>query len=237
MTKICNLCFCEQSLSEFGVRTSGRVEHYCRGCKSEKDKDYRRRNGEKIQCRQHQWYVAHKDHVLDKNKIWADRYPDRVRQHKQKWDLANREKRCESARKRAALPEEKERKRQWARANPKDNTRYTRERAKRDVGFRVLRNLRNSVWRVIRRGHKSQATLALLGCGTPTLLAHLERQFQPGMTWGNYGKWHIDHVRPCASFDLTRPEQQKQCFRWSNLQPLWAEDNLRKHAKVDDISR
>ena len=59
---------------------------------------------------------------------------------------------------------------------------------------------------------------------------HLEAQFKPGMTWDNYGLkgWHVDHIRPCASFDLRDPEQQRRCFHYTNLQPLWAEENLKK---------
>lgn len=80
---------------------------------------------------------------------------------------------------------------------------------------------------------KSQPTLALLGCDLDWLKAWLEVQFQPAMTWQNYGYygWHIDHIRPCASFDLTDSEQQKCCFHWTNLQPLWATENWRKNDK------
>jgi len=53
------------------------------------------------------------------------------------------------------------------------------------------------------------------------------------MTRENHGKWHLDHVRPCASFDLTKPEEQEKCFHYSNYQPLWAEQNLSKGAKLD----
>jgi len=73
--------------------------------------------------------------------------------------------------------------------------------------------------------------LDLLGCTVEELRAHLEKQFKRGMSWSNYGRWHIDHIRPCASFDLTDPEQQRICFHYSNLQPLWAEENMRKGAK------
>ena len=65
------------------------------------------------------------------------------------------------------------------------------------------------------------------------LKAYLELQFTDGMTWENRGNWHIDHIRPCASFDLTDPEQQKQCFHYTNLQPLWAADNLAKSDSWD----
>lgn len=62
------------------------------------------------------------------------------------------------------------------------------------------------------------------------LKKHLEKQFQNGMTWKNHTKdgWHIDHIIPCSFFDLSDPEQQKECFNYKNLQPLWAEDNLSK---------
>ena len=59
----------------------------------------------------------------------------------------------------------------------------------------------------------------------------LEAQFLPGMTWDNHGEWHIDHIRPCASFDFSDPQQQKECSHYSNLQPLWAKDNLSKSDK------
>jgi hypothetical protein len=81
-------------------------------------------------------------------------------------------------------------------------------------------------------GRKNAATFDLVGCTVQELMAHLERQFAVGMSWENMGEWHIDHVRPCASFDLTDLEQQKDCFHWSNLQPLWAEENIRKGAKL-----
>lgn len=73
----------------------------------------------------------------------------------------------------------------------------------------------------------------LLGCTYEQLLEHLSSQFADGMNWDNYGEWHIDHIRPCASFDLLDPEQQRQCFHYTNLQPLWATDNLRKGASYD----
>jgi hypothetical protein len=61
---------------------------------------------------------------------------------------------------------------------------------------------------------------------------YLQGQFRPGMTWENYGPvWHIDHIRPCASFDSTDPEQQKICFHWMNLQPLFAAENCAKKDK------
>ena len=64
-------------------------------------------------------------------------------------------------------------------------------------------------------------------------IKYLERKFQPGMTWRNQSRfgWHIDHIKPCSKFDLSDPIQQKICFNYKNLQPLWAEENIRKSNK------
>ena len=73
--------------------------------------------------------------------------------------------------------------------------------------------------------------MELSGCSKEELYTFLEAEFSEGMTWENYGKWHVDHIRPCASFNLEDVEEQKKCFHWTNLQPLWAVDNIRKGSK------
>jgi len=78
---------------------------------------------------------------------------------------------------------------------------------------------------------KSAKTEDLLGCSIIEAKNHIEKLFTDGMSWENINEWHIDHKRPCASFDLTDPEQQKECFHYTNLQPLWAKDNLSKGAR------
>ena len=73
--------------------------------------------------------------------------------------------------------------------------------------------------------------MELVGCSIDELKKHLEIKFKKGMSWNNYGKWHVDHVVPVDFFDLTKIEEQKKCFHYSNLQPLWAQDNLKKGGK------
>lgn len=82
---------------------------------------------------------------------------------------------------------------------------------------------------------KHHKTNNLIGCSVWECKKHIELQFKDGMSWDNYGLhgWHIDHIIPCASFDLKDPEQQKQCFHYTNLQPLWAKDNLSKGKKFN----
>ena len=64
---------------------------------------------------------------------------------------------------------------------------------------------------------KKGKTMELVGCSPEDVMKHLESKFTEGMTWDNYGEWHIDHIRPCASFNLEEPAEQKKCFNWSNL--------------------
>ena len=82
--------------------------------------------------------------------------------------------------------------------------------------------------------NKAYSTIELLGCTVKECREYLEKQFKEGMTWENHSKngWHIDHILPCASFDLNDPEQQKKCFHYTNLQPLWAEENRLKRDKI-----
>lgn len=82
------------------------------------------------------------------------------------------------------------------------------------------------------KGKKCATTVALLGISLEGAKTHIENQFKNGMSWSNAGEWHIDHIIPCASFDLSDPEQQKKCFHYTNLQPLWGKDNQKKGKKV-----
>ena len=100
-------------------------------------------------------------------------------------------------------------------------------RKKIETGF-----LYERITQAIKRGYKFTSTINLLGTTVPNVIKYLEKKFKPGMTWENHGKWHIDHIRPCAHFDLTDTKQQLECFHYTNLQPLWAFDNMSKGAKI-----
>lgn len=108
-----------------------------------------------------------------------------------------------------------------------------KNRLANDSQFKISKNLRTRINNALNGKIKSASTLELLGCSIEFLKIHLEKQFKYGMSWTNHTKngWHIDHIKPCASFDLTLLDQQKACFHYSNLQPLWAKENLSKWCK------
>ena len=126
----------------------------------------------------------------------------------------------------------------WREKNGDHLNAYCRTRRKTDPQYAIRNNLRcrmNIALRAV--GMKRDKPLEqLIGCTIQQLHAHLESLFTEGMTWENRGHtgrvWHIDHKKPCASFDLTDPAQQAACFHFTNLQPLWAVDNIRKSDKV-----
>jgi hypothetical protein len=96
---------------------------------------------------------------------------------------------------------------------------------------RMYKSISTRIIHLLRGRKKSNPTLVLLGCSVEELRRHLEGQFRKGMSWENYGHsdgWQVDHIRPCASFDLTDPQQQAECFSFRNLQPMWSQENRAK---------
>lgn len=149
-----------------------------------------------------------------KNKEYLDKYT-------KNWYEENKEYRKEYLREYREKNIEKirERKRNYEK-NRKDN----------DPLYKLIANFRTAIYTVLKENNMNKYGhyFDILQYSPEELANHLEKQFTDGMTWENYGEWHVDHIMPCASFDLSDPVQQRTCFRWTNLQPLWAADNIRK---------
>jgi hypothetical protein len=111
--------------------------------------------------------------------------------------------------------------------------RYIRGRRESDPAFKLISYIRGRIGIALKsKGAKKGAkTELLVGCSIQELKNHLQTQFKTGMTWDNYGDWHVDHIRPCCSFDLIKIEEQKICFHYTNLQPLWAAENFKKNGR------
>lgn len=134
------------------------------------------------------------------------------------------------------LENKKIKEREWYANNKHKKRDYISQKKKNDLNFKLRNNLGNRIQRAIKLQYSEKAfgTIELLGCNIETARKHIENQFTDGMSWEKFGKngIHIDHIIPCASFDLTNPEEQKKCFHYTNLQPLWAKDNLSKGSKI-----
>ncbi len=169
--------------------------------------------------------AKHREKRLEDTRRWRAKNREHVKEYNQKYVADNKERY-------AALNVK------WREENREHRNTQLRDRYHTDPRYKWRVRLSNGLHQVVqRRGtDKAFATLELIGCTVDELLSHLETRFTEGMNWDNYGSykngkamtWHIDHIRPCASFDLTDPVQQKACFHYSNLQPLWAVDNCSK---------
>ena len=119
----------------------------------------------------------------------------------------------------------------------KYSAKWKKEKYDTDPKFNLSSRIRVSLRNSLKGIRKNAPTFTLLGYTPTELVNHLESQFTDGMSWDNIGKWHIDHIRPVASFNFTTTECEdfKKCWALSNLQPLWAEDNMSKGDKWDGV--
>lgn len=115
----------------------------------------------------------------------------------------------------------------------KQTSDYKVNKCKTNPAFKLERTLRCRLYHALKskNAQKNTKTLDLIGCSISYLMGYLEAKFTEGMTWENHGDWHLDHKIPCSSFNLLDEEEQKKCFHYTNLQPLWAHDNLVKSNK------
>lgn len=117
------------------------------------------------------------------------------------------------------------------------NAKYKKEH-KNDINMKIATNLRRRINCAIKHNQKSGSAVEDLGCSIKNLKSYFESKFYPNpttnemMSWENYGYygWHIDHIVPLHTFDLTDPKQFKKATHYTNLQPLWAEDHIKKHS-------
>ena len=179
-------------------------------------KEYSLKYPERRKLSRKKTYQKHKEKRNAYSKEYNKKNREKIRKKQQEYKLKH-----------------KEYYRAWEKAYRKKNTKKLTkkylERLKTDPNFRLICYARNRIGFFL-KGRKSKTTMELLGVSNLEFLwHHLEPQFQPGMTRENYGLWHVDHIIPCASFDFSNPEQQKKCFHYTNLQPLWASDNLKKN--------
>ena len=204
-TDKCNDCGKVKLIIEFKKRMGGMgYERICKECANKRNKEYNYKDIEKTR--------------------------ERVRN-------SNRKRRMnEEIRKKENIYS-----RQFFKNNPNYRIEYEREKCKKDPIYRLIKRMRGRLKAILKNKQKIGSAIRDLGCSVEELKAHLESKFYPRagtgemMTWDNYGYrgWHLDHVLPLSSFDLTDREQLLKACNYTNLQPLWAEDNLQKSAKLD----
>jgi hypothetical protein len=127
---------------------------------------------------------------------------------------------------------------EWRKTHPEKrriiDAKTRKRRFRENKNQKILLYIKHRIKCFLFKGVKSKKTENLLGCNPQEFKSYIESKFKDGMSWENYGDkgWHIDHIIPCSAFDLTDTEQQKKCFHYTNTQPLWAIENLKKGFKI-----
>lgn len=204
--KKCYLCQKTRLIKFFNKRTTSKdgYRNGCRICEKKNCKNYYLNNKKKINKWKSENKQTIKEYQKEYHKTYREKNKEKIQQYKQNYQIKNRQK----------------------------INLYLKNRYHTDLSYKIKHNIRTRINLAIKNNSKYSSTTHLIGCSIDKLKNHLEQQFTCGMTWNNYGQWHIDHINPCCNFDLSKIEEQKKCFHYSNLQPLWASDNLSKGGKI-----
>ena len=217
--KKCRTCLLEKELNYFG-KLAAKPDGLRSECKDCRKKHYYK-NHDLILEQKRIDHSKHRDERLAKQKIYYDKNREKMIEKANNHYYKNHEYWLEYGRKRRQDPEVK-----------KLRNQHYHDIIKKDPRQMIEKRLRGRLRDALKKTStiKSRKTLDLLGCAPVFLKTYLESKFTPNMSWEAFLKAeiHIDHIKPCASFDLTNPEQQKVCFHYTNLQPLWAKDNSTK---------
>jgi len=179
-------------------------------------KIYRETNKQKLKEQKKYWYELNKQTINEQKKVYRKKNKDKIKQYLEK----NKDK-------------FKQQRKEYNIKNADKKRQYQKNKIKNDIQYKLSRNLRKRLHSAIKNNQKLGSAVKDLGCTIDELKIYLESKFQEGMTWENwnlYG-WHIDHIKPLSLFDLTDKNQFLQAVHYTNLQPLWAEDNLSKNDK------
>ncbi len=205
--KKCNSCLETYSYDMFHVKRASTdgYNNVCKPCKKEKNKLFYENNRDSK--------LVYQKEYREKNKEVVDAYKKEYNKtYLPEYHKKNKAKRLEY------------------------NYRYINERRKTDENFRLASLIRSRFHHALKNGFKMKSVIELVGCTIDEFRMYLESLFYPEMTWQNHGEiWEIDHILPCASFDLTILEEQKKCFHYSNHQPLFKTTKIAESFGYTDI--
>lgn len=247
MLKTCSICRQELPLTSFGKDKHKKdgLNYRCIPCNRDYEAERRKSNPEASRAKVKKWAAAnqekiseyresYRDRRRELNVVWQAQNKDKVREKSRRWRARNSEKvsaynakyRKERAEFVAAL------KKDWNLRNPHAVAAHGAKR-RECPKYRLEATIRARIHATLASGKKSGKKFSALGYSSDELAVHLERQFAKGMSWANYGEWHVDHIVPLASFNYETPEDEDFRRAWAlpNLRPLWANNNMMKGAK------
>jgi hypothetical protein len=221
--KICSKCKIEKDVCEFSARKNRKCKFKsrCKLCTNENGKKYRENNSELVKSRKKIYYNNNSEKLNKKTREWYEKNSEKSCQQKKEYYVKNRE---------LVL----ERSKLWVKNNRDKVNNYVKRKKEKTPLFKVELNIRSRMAQYLKQKNitKRNKTYDIVGIDINGLKKHIEEQFENGMTWENYGMygWHIDHKIPLCS--AANENELLKLFHYTNLQPLWAEDNLKKNGKL-----
>ncbi len=241
MVRMCTTCGQEKSLDAFAkaskVKRDGRNSR-CRGCRKIYQHEYRSRPG--VKEREAEYHARLYEEPGYRQQMRENQHKPQNRMRKTKYGAKYRKENKENIREWAAdyirrphaIKLRRENNRRFGKTEGRRKWEWDRRKEpKWNLHYRISSRVR----RTLRNGSKAgKSWKSILDFSVEDLIQHLEEQFDSGMSWDNMDKWHIDHILPVASFNFDSPDDEdfKECWALSNLQPLWAEENLAKGTKI-----
>ena len=210
-TKKCSKCGEEKPMTKefFNSRKKGSIDGFrnqCKDCRKQYNREYRQNNKEILSQKNKEWIEKNSEHIKERRKKYYILNKENINNKYTKWYQENKEHKL------------------------KMNNKRTKERYHIDGFFRMTKVIRTRVSHSIK--NKNMSTKDILRCSWKTFKQHIEQQFTEGMDWNNQGKWHYDHIVPISS--AKTEEDVYRLNHYTNFQPLWAEDNLKKSDKISE---
>lgn len=231
--KYCGICKAWKIVDEFGKssRNWDNLKNKCKICRNKTERIYRNTDRERRRKlgRDHEVNRKLRKQKAESARNWRINNPERCRETKRIYNKRNREKLNEMQRKWIAKNIERVRERYRKRQQQK----------RLEPKYRLNSAVSRGIWKCLQQRKNGWHWEILVGWTLKDLVRHLERHFLPGMTWKNWGKgkgkWNIDHTIPINAFNFKNPNHLdfERCWALKNLKPMWSENNLRKHAKLE----
>lgn len=233
-TKICGRCKIRKPIKQFckDRSTKSGLHSRCRECI--------KIDNEKHKIKRQKYYQDNKASISLKNKqyrelnkaklaIYYKKNKNKRNEQYKKWYYANRDYQLKQHKKWREKNQDRHRANyiKWKNTNYEYLKRYRKNRRKQ-IHIKLIDNIRRRINIAIK--NKNRCSIDYLGIDIQSYQIYLKKLFQKGMTWNNYGKWHIDHIVPLSS--AKNEEELIKLFHYTNTQPLWAEDNLKKSNKI-----
>ena len=242
MEKSCKRCCETKNVEQFGKNKNNKdgVSIYCKDCERERSKKFNKENKEKRKQISKKWRDNNKEKQKESIKKYLEKNPEmkssiRIKKYRNDPEFIKKEKERRKKYYQDNIEKEREKRKKYYYENKinerKKNNEWKKNNLKTDPLARIKKNVRDRIREFLTGKNKSKRTFDIIGLDKENFKLYIESKFTEGMSWENYGEWHLDHIKPLY---LSENEEDLLLLNhYTNLQPLWAEDNLRKNRKYD----